>query len=225
MAEKEFLKEKRKAGTIMTLNIPKDTVICISREYGSGGREIAETLAKKLNIPCYDKLLIQKAAKESGYSEEFLNEYGERPLSLNNLLAGNPFSDTFSMAHSFYPESQLAFDIERKTILEIAQKGGGVIVGRCASSILSGREHVLSVFIYGDQKSRVERVMARNQISEAEARKRIHKIDRMRKRHFDFYADTIWGQPESYDLMLSSSHFGIEKCVDLIIESVAQMES
>lgn len=209
----------------MSQNIPNDTVICISREYGSGGREIAEKLAQKLNIPCYDKLLIQKAAKESGYSEEFLNEYGERPLSLNNLLAGNPFSDTVSMAHSFYPESQVAFDIERKTILEIAQKGGGVIVGRCASSILSGREHVLSVFIYGDQKSRVERVMARNQISEAEARKRIHKIDRMRKRHFDFYADTIWGHPESYDLMLSSSHFGIEKCVDLIIESIAQTES
>ena len=75
----------------MSQNIPNDTVICISREYGSGGREIAEKLAQKLNIPCYDKLLIQKAAKESGYSEEFLNEYGERPLSLNNLLAGNPF--------------------------------------------------------------------------------------------------------------------------------------
>ena len=58
----------------MSQNIPNDTVICISREYGSGGREIAETLAQKLNIPCYDKLLIQKAAKESGCSEEFLNE-------------------------------------------------------------------------------------------------------------------------------------------------------
>ena len=60
-----------------------------------------------------------------------------------------------------------------------------------------------------------------NQISEAEHRKRIHKIDRMRKRHFDFYADTIWGHPESYDLMLSSSHFGIDRCVELITESIA----
>lgn len=205
----------------MSQNIPNDTVICISREYGSGGREIAEKLAQKLNIPCYDKLLIQKAAKESGCSEEFLNVYGERPLSINNLLAGNPFSDTVTMAHSFYSESQIAFDIERKTILEIAQKGGGVIVGRCASSILSGRKHMISVFIYADQKTRIERVMARNQISEAEARKRIHKIDRMRKRHFDFYADTIWGHPESYDLMLSSSHFGIDRCVELIAESIA----
>ena len=136
-------------------------------------------------------------------------------------MAGNPFSDTVTMAHSFYSESQIAFDIERKTILEIAQKGGGVIVGRCASSILSGRKHMISVFIYADQKTRIERVMARNQISEAEARKRIHKIDRMRKRHFDFYADTIWGHPESYDLMLSSSHFGIDRCVELITESIA----
>lgn len=54
----------------MSQNIPNDTVICISREYGSGGREIAETLAQKLNIPCYDKLLIQKAAKEENQARE-----------------------------------------------------------------------------------------------------------------------------------------------------------
>ena len=171
--------------------------------------------------PKTDVLKVGHHGSLTSSSEEFLNEYGERPLSINNLLAGNPFSDTVTMAHSFYSESQIAFDIERKTILEIAQKSGGVIVGRCASSILSGRKHMISVFIYADQKTRIERVMARNQISETEARKRIHKIDRMRKRHFDFYADTIWGHPESYDLMLSSSHFGIDRCVELITESIA----
>lgn len=91
----------------------KQPLICIGREYGSGGREIAEKLAEKLGIPCYDKLLIHKAAEKSGYTEHFLTQNEEQPFSIGSLLTGNPFADTVSMAHAFYPESQMAFDAER----------------------------------------------------------------------------------------------------------------
>ena len=104
----------------------KQPLICIGREYGSGGREIAEKLAEKLGIPCYDKLLIHKAAEKSGYTEHFLTQNEEQPFSIGSLLTGNPFADTVSMAHAFYPESQMAFDAERHAIQDIAQNGGGV---------------------------------------------------------------------------------------------------
>ena len=196
----------------------KQPLICIGREYGSGGREIAEKLAEKLGLPCYDKLLIHKAAEKSGYTEHFLTQNEEQPFSIGSLLTGNPFADTVSMAHAFYPESQMAFDAERHAIQDIAQNGGGVFVGRCASSILADHKDMLSVFIYANEDSKIKRVMARNQTDEITAKKRIQKVDRMRKRYFDFYADTHWGESESYDMMLSSSQFGIDGCVELILQ-------
>ena len=98
-----------------------------------------------------------------------------------------------------------------------------VIVGRCASELLKG-SNVLSVFIYADEQDCAARVMQRNQLNEHEAAKRIKHVDRMRKKYFACYADSEWGQPESYDLMLSSSKFGIDGCVELILGSLAQMK-
>ena len=68
-------------------------IICIGREYGSGGREIGEKLATELGIPCYDKLLIKKAALESGLSEEFITKAEESPINSIQFLSGNPYSD------------------------------------------------------------------------------------------------------------------------------------
>ena len=98
-----------------------------------------------------------------------------------------------------------------------------MIVGRCASELLKG-SNVLSVFVYADEQDCVARVMKRNQLSEHEAAKRIKHVDHMRQKYFACYADSEWGQPESYDLMLSSSKFGIDGCVELILGSLAQMK-
>lgn len=195
-------------------------IICIGRQYGSGGREIGEKLAAALRIPYYDKLLLEKAARDTRISEQFLREEDERPARFGVALSGNPFADTASVAHAFYSGSQAAYDAGRAAILDVAGQGACVIIGRCASSILRGRENVCSVFIYADAGDRLRRVMARNGLGEKDAQRRIRKLDRMRKEYFDFYADTAWGQPESYDLMLSSSRYGIDGCVQLIRESL-----
>ena len=104
--------------------------------------------------------------------------------------------------------------------MKVAEQGPCVIIGRCASSILRGKKNVLSVFIYADEDDRIARIAARNHLDEHEARARMRKMDRMRRRYFDFYADTQWGEPESYDLMLSSSAYGVDGCVDLLAESM-----
>lgn len=195
-------------------------IICIGRQYGSGGREIGEKLAAALQIPYYDKLLLEKAARDARVSEQLLRKEDERPARFGGILSGNPFADTASMAHAFYSGSQAAYEAGRAAILDIADQGPCVIIGRCASSILRGRDNVRSVFIYADDGDRLRRVMARNGLGEKDAQRRIRKMDRMRKEYFDFYADTAWGQPESYDLMLSSSRCGIGGCVRLIRESL-----
>ena len=184
-------------------------IICIGRQYGSGGREIGEKLSRVLGIPCYDKLLIKKASLESGLSEEFIERTEETPISSIQFLSGNPYADIAGIGNTFYSESQQAYNAEQNVIEQIVKQGPCVIIGRCASSILP----------------KEKRVMERNQIDEKRARHRIKHINRMRKQFFDFYSDTQWGQPESYDMMLSSSRFGIDGCVSLIIDCLKEKEA
>ncbi len=197
-----------------------DIIICIGRQYGSGGREVGEKLAERLGVTCYDKLLLKQAAQEGGVSLGEVERQDEKPVGAGAFLSGNVFADSASMGGAFYSQSQLVYDAEKKAILDAADQGGCVIIGRCASSVLRARPNVLSVFIYADEADRVTRIAKRNGLDEREARARMRKMDRMRKRYFDFYADTQWGEPESYDLMLSSSRYGVDGCVNLIEESL-----
>lgn len=199
-------------------------IICIGRQYGSGGREIGEKLSRALGIPCYDKLLIKKASLESGLSEEFIERAEESPINSIRFLSGNPYADIAGIGNTFYSESQQAYNAEQTVIEQIAQQGACVIIGRCASSILP-KEKRLSIFIYADEADKIKRVMERNQICEKEASHRIKHINRMRRQFFDFYSDTAWGQSESYDMMLSSSRFGIDGCVNLIVNCLKEKEA
>ena len=194
-----------------------DIIICIGRQYGSGGREVGEKLAERLGVTCYDKLLLKQAAKEGGVSLGEVERQDEKPVSASAFLSGNVFADSASIGGAFYSQSQLVYDAEKKAILDAADQGGCVIIGRCASAILRGAgEHPLSVFIYADPADRTRRIAARNGLDERRAMHRAQKIDRMRKHHFDFYADTLWGEPASYDLMLSSSEYGITGAAEVI---------
>ena len=195
----------------------EQTIICISRQYGSGGREIGETLAEKLGLPCYDKCLIQKAAQEAKLSEGVVAAYDETGADFGPAVSGNPFADTAALSAAFYSEEARVFDAERRVILELAEKGSCVIIGRCACAILRAAGYrPLSVFIYADASDRARRIAARNGLDEKSALRKAQKVDRMRKHHFDFYADTLWGMPESYDLMLSSSEYGMEGAASVI---------
>ena len=199
-------------------------IICIGREYGSGGREIGERLSEALKIPCYDKLLIKKAALESGLSEDFISETEESPIKSIQFLSGNPYADIAGIGNTFYSDGQMAYNAEAAVIRQLSDQGPCVIIGRCASSILP-KESRLSVFIYADEDDKIKRVMERNQIGEKEAIHRIKHINRMRRQFFDFYSDTAWGHPASYDMMLSSSSFGIDGCVKLIMETLEKTEA
>ena len=120
-------------------------------------------------------------------------------------------------------EEARVFDEGGAILLELAKKGDCVIIGRCASAILrSAVYHPLSVFIYADSADRAKRIAARNGLDEKRLQ-RHQKVDRMRKHHFDFYADTLWGEPESYDLMLSSSEYGIDGAANVIASAKEAM--
>ena len=130
-----------------------------------------------------------------------------------------------ALGEAFYSEEARVFEAERRAILELAEKGDCVIIGRCASAILRAAGYrPLSVFIYADSADRTKRIAARNNLDEKRALHKAQKVDRMRKHHFDFYADTLWGEPESYDLMLSSSEYGVSGAASVIASAKEAMQ-
>lgn len=204
-----------------------NTIITIGRQFGSAGREIGELIGKELNIPVYDKELLSRAAKESGFCEEMMEVHDERPTSsfLYNLVM-----DTYSFgynASSFgdMPISHKIFLAQFDTIKKIANEGPCVIIGRCADYALSEYDNVLNTFIYGDDDVKIKRIMEKYELTEAKAKDMIVKKDKQRQSYYNYYSSKKWGRADTYDLCINSSMFGVEGTKNLIIQAVQDFEN
>lgn len=203
-----------------------NTVITIGRQFGSGGREIGEKLAEYFKVKCYDKELLSRAAKESGYCEEMIQNHDERPT---NSFLYNLVMDTYSFgynASSFVdmPISHKVFLAQFDAIKKIADEGGCVIVGRCADYALSEYENCVHLFIYGDEQTKVKRIMNKYELTEEKAREMMTKKDRQRQSYYNYYSSKKWGRADSYDLCINSSVLGIDGTVNLIIQYIEDFE-
>ena len=203
-----------------------NTIITIGRKFGSSGREIGEKVAKFYNIPCYDKELLTRAAKESGFCEEMIKEHDERP---NNSFLYNLVMDTYSFGYnsaSFVdmPISHKVFLAQFNAIKKYADEGPCVIVGRCADYALADYENALSIFVHGNKEKRIEKIEKKYNISESKAEDMINKKDKQRQSYYNYYSSKKWGSVESYDATIDSTVFGIEGTVRLITEIVNEFE-
>ena len=203
-----------------------DTVITIGRQFGSGGKEIGEKVAQHFNIKCYDKELLNRAAKDSGYCQELMENHDERPTTsfLYNLVM-----DTYSFGYNSstfidMPISHRVFLAQFETIKKIAEESPCVIVGRCADYALSEMKKVIHLFIYGEEEPKVKRIMEKYDLSEQKALDMIIKKDKQRQSYYNYYSSKKWGRADTYDLCINSSKFGIDGSVDLIIEAVKNFE-
>lgn len=191
----------------------KNKVITISREYGSGGRNIGEEVAKRLGISYYDKVIIEEIAKETGYDKDFVERKVESSPFKSSFAYAFVGRDTNGMSVDDY-----LFSVQRKIILECAEKGPCVIVGRCADDILSDRDDCLNIFIHGNIDAKVKRIMQRHDVSEKEAAKLMREIDKKRSINYKYHTEKMWGQANNYDMSLNSSRLGVDKCVDIITQ-------
>jgi cytidylate kinase len=186
-------------------------VITISREFGSGGRTIGKMVAEKLQIPCYDQELIEKIAETSGLAKEFIEERGE--YTLRGGWLANAFADRSLNGLSV---QDYLWTVQRKLILELAEKEPCVIIGRCADYILEGKADTLKVFIHASMESRAKRIVERYGESAEAPEKRLRDKDLRRSAYYRFYTDVEWGIAKNYDVALDSGKIGIERCVDII---------
>ena len=192
-------------------------LVTISREYGSGGRVIGKMIAERLGVPLYDKDIINMAAKESGLSPEVIESA--------ELQAKSSFSYTLSSAVSFgegfggeaISMNEKMFLAQFDVITEIADRGEGVIVGRCADYVLRDNPGVTNVFIYGEKEDKIKRCIEEYGDDEAGIEKKMETYDKARRNYYNYHTSRKWGEYTNYDLAINSSLVGEAGAADIVM--------
>lgn len=186
-------------------------IISIGRQHGSNGHAVAETLAKRLNIPCYSKEIVDRTARDSNFSSEVIRSYDEKRIS--PFVA--PSTHFFGMDEGFRLNMQIA-SAQFDAIRSLANEGDAVFVGRCADYVLRGREDLVRVFLLADMPYRIRTVMERKNLNRDQAKKLIKEVDKDRSSYYRYYTDQVWGASDCYDLCLNVGRVGVEGAAKVI---------
>ena len=194
----------------------KKVIITISREFGSGGRTIGHLVAEKLGIPFYDKELVDHIALESGFAPNYIEEHGEHAPG-RSIFA-------YAFTHQSVPgvmnglsTADFLWNVQCNVILQLAEKGSCVIVGRNADYILKDNPDCIHVFVHADDEFRADRIVRLYGESDKSPAARLQEKDKRRKVNYHHYTGRNWGQSQNYDICLNSSKLGVEACADIIV--------
>ena len=193
----------------------KNAIVTISRQYGSGGRKVAEFLAKELNIPYYDNELISLAAEKSGISnsifEDAEKQAGNNFLYILSRLG--PTSQIYGM-----PLSERIFSIQSNVIKDVADRGSCVILGRCADYVLRDYQNCVNVYTYASFPVRISRAVTEYSVNQENAEKEVRHVDKARETYYEYHTGKKWGNPGNYDIMINMDYLNPEQAAKLIIE-------
>lgn len=194
-------------------------IITISREYGAGGRRVGHIIAEKLGIPFYDKELVDKVANESGFAPKYIEEHGEHSPS------GSVFSYAFAPqgvpgVMNGLSTSDFLWNVQCSVILQLAENGPCVIVGRNADYILKDRPDVLHVYLHADIPFRVSRITEAYGDAEKNPEAFLQERDKRRRLNYQHYTGRTWGISQNYDICLDTGTLGIQQCADIILQVV-----
>ena len=197
----------------------KKTIITISRQFGSGGRTVGHLVADALGIPFYDKELVNQIAVDSGFAPQYIEENGEHA----------PSKSLFSYA--FAPQgvggvmnglsaSDFLWNIQCNAILQLAEKGSCVIVGRNADYILKDHPDAIHIFVHADFPFRADRIVRLYGESEKSPEHRLAEKDKRRRLNYQHYTGRTWGAAENYDLCINTGKLGVEAAAKMIVDLV-----
>lgn len=213
MGKEKTMKEEMVENTEIKENLEKQIIVTISREYGSGGRYVGKLIAQKLGIKIYDKEFVTKIAKETGLSEDYI-ENTEQKRDKMEILNNGYYSGLNNADELFIKESEI--------IKEVTKKESCVIIGRCANFILQDRKNVIKVFIYSNMKDKIKRATEFYGLEKEKAKKEIKRIDKLRANHYKYYTEQNWSEPSNYDICINSDTLGVEKTAEFICQMIKE---
>lgn len=186
-------------------------LITIGRQYGAGGREVGEKLAKKLQIPLYDRKLVA-----------FISAHMEKGVDLDNLnldyenLYGSVSPYETMLADIKTKDDNYLFRAQSKAIQALAKKGDGIFIGRCANYILKDFDHAYHFFVVADDDFR----KIRGETVYHKSLDFLKTEDEKRGSYYNYYTLLKWGNPEDYDLTINTGKAGIDKAVEIISDYI-----
>ena len=184
-------------------------IINVGRQLGSGGHIIAERLSKELHIPLFDREILNRAARESGFSEKFFEQNDENKGVLRGvlqLLVPHPNTGNIYLNRA---SQESLFKFQSDAIRHAADEGSCIFVGRAADYVLREYPNVFNIFVTADMEERIQRVAERNQCDSETARRIIRRKEKERAAFYNFYTGKTWGAATSYHLCINSSVLGI----------------
>lgn len=198
----------------------ENAIICISREFGSGGRDLGDHFGEMLGIPVYGKEWIAKVAQKSDMSEEYVRNHEENPayshifgVPLGHPAPGVSYDEIMTPEKLFYIQSEIIQQIAK-------EEKSCVFVGRCADIILQSYENCYAFFIHAPMDYRIERIMRSENVTKKQAKKMVKQTDWERSAYHDYYTGIKWGHPSNYNLVINTAKTGIERAARVIAEYI-----
>jgi cytidylate kinase len=188
-------------------------IISISRQFGSGGKEIAEKISKKLNIPFYDSEIISIASKESNLNDAL---FENSTINITGSLIFSLYTNSPAMGLASMSVNDRIFVAQSDAIKKLAASGSCVIVGRCSDYVLAERSDLITIFVHASLSQRTERAIAKAEIAPEKASAHVLKMDKKRASYYNFYTNRKWGQADNYDLCLNAGMIGTDDCAEII---------
>lgn len=200
----------------------RNIIITISREYGSGGRFIGQNVSQKLDIPFYDRALIDLVSQKIGLEKDYI-EAKEEELQNDNVFFNAFYKKHFTSPFAekvTYSKLDKIYNAQSNIIKDISKNHPCIIVGRCADFILRENKNCMNIFIHANEESRIKRIIEEYDINREKALKKIEKTDQYRANYYRYYTSREWGEMKNYHLTIDSSFLKIDKAVEIIIKAI-----
>ena len=192
----------------------ENKIICIAREFGSGGHEIALRTGSRLGIRVYEKDLFHLACRYGELSEKMMESADER--ATNPFLYRTVHEGNYHVTRGL-PTSEVLFELQSHEIRKIAKRESCIFVGRCADYVLREEKvKLLRVFVRAPLEKRIERKMQQENLTREKAVRLVRKMDKRRKKYYESYTGLAWGSPDGYDLSIDTGTTEFEAAVNQI---------
>lgn len=189
-------------------------IICIGRQFGSGGHEIAVKVANQLDLRVYERELIRLACEYGELSEQSMRGADEK--ATNPYLFQTVHEGNYHVLRG-KPTSEVLFALQSHEIKRLSKRESCVFVGRCADYVLRNQDvRLLRVFVSAPEEQRVARKMQQEHLTHGQAVSLVRKMDKQRKKYYETYTSQVWGAPQFHDLCLDTGRFSVNECVELI---------
>ena len=201
-------------------------IVTISRQYASGGREVAEKLAAEYGIPFYDRALIARAAKESGFAEAAFDNVEMKATNslLYSIAMGMNAYGSPDIGYTHLSLDDRIYIAQSDVIRKVADEGPCIIVGRCADYVLRERKDVINIFVWSSMPFRIKRAVERDGIEPDKAEETIIRMDKRRANYYNYHAVEKWGAVTNYHLAIQNDFRGVDKTVEVIKQFIDSVD-